>query len=415
MDIHSKPIETISYEDIDAFLQDRHPESTILDYKQDWRHLERLLTAFANTSGGIVLVGVEEENNTGRPIVPATGIDLNEGEDAIKRRIGSQAYDGIYPPIFPEVAVCPQPDDPGKGVVLIRVHESRETPHATDNRQRVYVRVASQNRFAERLANLEELEWLWSRRKAAEHLRESMLAEARGRLESMQLLAGHGSTEEDPAIIECYVVPLYPDIPLLGLAALLQFAKETVGEGRTLGSYSDFPAVATQATRPIADGVAMFPNYATEKEHYVQINRWGMVHSRLDIQGEPSQPERPSFYPGWFLAHIDAFLDYLQRLYNTFASLQAKPVLVSASVGDIALNNLVWPRRAFPDIVRPFLDRKIHLLNQELLPHALPRVRDNLLGQSAQRLLWAGGLEFAGNREEIQKLLNTAMGKTTKT
>lgn len=409
MDLYSRPIDQVCYTDVDDFLRNKFPESEILEYKSDWPNdLERWLAAFANTNGGLVLIGVEEEKGTGRPKLPAEGVDLTEGEDAIRRCIGSKAYDGIYPPIAPEVAVCPNPNNPSRGVIVIRVPESHETPHATDSRQRIYVRVKSQNRFLVQQATLEEIERLWHRRKAAKQHREHMIRQARGRVNLMRRSVAAKQSAHG-AVIECYAVPLFPDQPRLDMAELLHFAENTRAVGRANSIFYDFP-YGVWVARPIADGIAILPSSSSSREpHFVQINRWGMLHSHLCI--EPREEPQPYYLP-WFVAHIDAYLQYLCRFTAAFAEVGLKPILISISSVFPPESRILTEYQQQYNLkeTQPVFDAEIHLLTRVLLARELEGESDNLLAESAGRLLQAAGLRLAVEKEKVQAWLQKILG-----
>jgi predicted HTH transcriptional regulator len=137
--LNSAPIESIEANDLIGFCNLRREEGIDLDYKSDWpSDLEKVICSFANTQGGIVLIGVHEEEKTRKPKLPINGID---GEpSSIYQRIMNIASDGIYPPVSPEIKVCELPEHKGKYAILIRILPSK-LMHATDHRRKIYVRV----------------------------------------------------------------------------------------------------------------------------------------------------------------------------------------------------------------------------------------------------------------------------------
>lgn len=87
--------------------------------------LEREVASLANTSGGLVLVGVAGDAE-GRPCWPPAGVPLASTAAALQRRLWS----GMRPGLGPELLQLACPSTPGSGVVVVRVAASGEAPHA---------------------------------------------------------------------------------------------------------------------------------------------------------------------------------------------------------------------------------------------------------------------------------------------
>ncbi|MBZ9572486.1 ATP-binding protein [Patescibacteria group bacterium] len=67
--LFTKEITKITYQDVVEFCNQRIAESINLDYKKDFpRDLEKSISAFANTTGGLIIIGVEEEDS--KPKLP---------------------------------------------------------------------------------------------------------------------------------------------------------------------------------------------------------------------------------------------------------------------------------------------------------------------------------------------------------
>ena len=146
--LFSKRIDEITYDDVLAFCKEGHEEGIRLDYKVDWpKDLAKIIAAMANTFGGLILVGVDEEDR--RPKLPIAGVKFTSKEQ-LSQKVASIAFDAIYPPLFPEVAVCEFESKghkkPDRVVIIIRVHESHESPHTVENGTKVYLRVADQTK-----------------------------------------------------------------------------------------------------------------------------------------------------------------------------------------------------------------------------------------------------------------------------
>jgi hypothetical protein len=157
----------IAWADVQDFCAQREVEGATLDYKKDIpKELERVISAMANTLGGVIIIGVAEDNES-RPVVPAEGIAMAKG---LVERITSICVDNIYPPIVPDTQLCVN-DAGDKAFLVIRVDQSREAPHAIGSNTRVYVRTGSLS-DPDVLATLDRIKWLSERREGAERFRE---------------------------------------------------------------------------------------------------------------------------------------------------------------------------------------------------------------------------------------------------
>jgi predicted HTH transcriptional regulator len=147
MSIFVKPVNEIEFEDVKAFCEEQIEENSRLEYKRDFsskdekKQIAKEISAFANTHGGIILVGVGEKDR--KPNLPIDGRDNVRG---LKEKVTSIALKNIYPPVFPEIQVCEFGDTLEKAVVVIRVQESDETPHTVERTTGIYVRVGGEQK-----------------------------------------------------------------------------------------------------------------------------------------------------------------------------------------------------------------------------------------------------------------------------
>jgi hypothetical protein len=131
-----QPLPKSDYSDLKTFLDEQNEEGTRLEYKQEWvGDIPKIACAFANTSGGDIIVGVKEIKPSGKKAgkvnVPdpndIVGIDprTKDWKASAKTKISSNTR----PPVVPEVELFDIPSKPGRAVLVVRVEESLDAPH----------------------------------------------------------------------------------------------------------------------------------------------------------------------------------------------------------------------------------------------------------------------------------------------
>jgi len=171
MSLWYKQPENITYQDIDAFCLQQLPEGLRLDYKLDVpKDLAKLVAAFANTLGGLIIFGVEADKTANKPVWPSTkGMAKKQGID---EQITAICRDGIYPPVQPRLSsIIDNPNPAGTVLAVARIDESREAPHAVDGL--VYERTGSQVK-PYRLSRINKIADLLRRRNRIEKQRQAL-------------------------------------------------------------------------------------------------------------------------------------------------------------------------------------------------------------------------------------------------
>ena len=171
-------LERKTYADVEAFLKERIPEGLRLDYKREVPdRIERMISAMANSEGGLIVIGVDEERATRTPKLPPTGIPLTGQAE----RVQSKAYQAIHEPITAlDIGTIPFPDDGERGVLVVRIHPSERAPHAVDQGRTVLRRVGAQamkegDDLDDRM-DVDRMGWLFERRTRNQQLIDAALA-----------------------------------------------------------------------------------------------------------------------------------------------------------------------------------------------------------------------------------------------
>lgn len=201
----------ITFSDIKAFC-DEYNEGVRVEYKQEIRHIPKIVSSFANTQGGIFIIGVETDNETNK-VVAIDGISNLGG---LEEQIMQSALIGIYPGVQPEVIIREIPDTDNV-VVIVRVAESPQAPHAIQNSTRVYIRTGSITQPYE-LAEIDRIEYLLKRREKPQITTQQIIDRTEERIKSLFIT--------DTPSITVIVRPVYPHRPIISTGDIYEFARE---------------------------------------------------------------------------------------------------------------------------------------------------------------------------------------------
>ena len=162
MDILTKPLNSFSFDDIVAFAKENHQEGVQLDYKEtfpDKEKLSQLITAFSNTQGGIIIVGIKENRDNGYPS-KFEGIEDGRYDEFFEQIVGN-----ISP--IPKCEFYKTLSKEGKVFALIRVFEGDETPYYPHNDSNIWIRTGSIKKAID-VASPEHVELLFRKSERAE-------------------------------------------------------------------------------------------------------------------------------------------------------------------------------------------------------------------------------------------------------
>ncbi|HTE22135.1 MAG TPA: ATP-binding protein [Candidatus Limnocylindria bacterium] len=170
--IFGKALKDVTFADIVSFCDQRITEGLSLDYKRDLSSLSNVvkaLVSFANTNGGWLIIGVDDEDD--KPKLPVTGMDF---EDNHVQKINNSIVSTVSPIVLPFYQVCLS-DDGTKAFVVAYMPQSSSTPHWMDYKGKniLFTRVADRSRSEdwEKYASSHEWELLRNRRQASVDLR----------------------------------------------------------------------------------------------------------------------------------------------------------------------------------------------------------------------------------------------------
>ena len=159
---------SLSQEDLRFLLEQKIPEDSTLEYKEDLQlekdsHKAELckdVSALANSRGGVILVGIREDRKIAAP-QEIVGIEEERIDDLI-RRIMDTVRSGTYPPV--RISVEHIPWEGNKIVLAIKVPESPLKPHWINKNSPIYRRFYIRDHAQVRLMDYDELKssFLWA-------------------------------------------------------------------------------------------------------------------------------------------------------------------------------------------------------------------------------------------------------------
>ena len=210
MAFYTTPPSRLATNDLRELLDDGAVENARLEFKLRVPNKEqslKKLSSFANTFGGMMVVGAEEKDSR---IIGLPGVDPEPG---YKQRVVDWCAAAVDPPLYVEVSnPIPTPEGTGKVCYVIRVPESETAPHFLNGRNGLWVRTDEFSRkFDAKLATEAEVRQLLHRRQLILERRDLIIRRARERF------AIYWNTKRDPGgglvqgpQLTLSFVPLFP-------------------------------------------------------------------------------------------------------------------------------------------------------------------------------------------------------------
>ncbi len=260
----TKPFSEIEFDDIETFCK-TWSEGDRVEYKQELpggENRRKSISSFANMFGGFLIIGVVTDENN-RAKLPIEGIPNKPG---IEEQIVESAYTGIYPPVIPEVKVCDVPGKTGNVVVLVRVNESAEAPHAIQNSTKVYIRVGSTTQ----LADIDRIEYMLKRREKPQELSDRIINRVDDRVADYWSL-----TIQSVPNLTLIARPVFPYRPLISPLDIYEYVR-----ARQFIPFND--AAPDFGTRQVIGGVCFVASPL-----YQEINEHGIIYMREKLHKSP--------------------------------------------------------------------------------------------------------------------------------
>jgi hypothetical protein len=235
----------------------------------------------ANTSGGLILIGIDEDRISTKPALPPVGVQAARG---LPERITNLCITNLTPPLVPEIAIA---EDPSKAtaVVVVRVPQSHQAPHAVSRNTKVYLRRGGTN-SPEDLASLDELEWLKSGRQKSVSFRHALYSRAQERF--VQFLRGFdGSATKPPRVerdgmLSLSFSPTYPN-PMLTTPPELREVLRSIRVRDYYGTDHEFPLGSLNGVI-VQDGFIVQASVnGGDWVHHTELNSFGLLFFKQSL------------------------------------------------------------------------------------------------------------------------------------
>lgn len=262
----TKPIDKITFEDVENFCHE-FGEGVRVEYKQEIAHVPKIISSFANTLGGIFVIGAETDE-LNKVVFPIKGI---EKEPQIEERILQSALTGIYPAVIPEVAIVDMPD-PNNIVVVVRIDESIQAPHAIQNSTKVYIRTGSITQPYE-LADTDRIAYMFKRRENAQIVANQIINRIEQRTDVL--------CATDNPNLTVIIRPVFPYQSVISTVDLHKVARADLA-----------PHVADHALRRVSGGTCFLIG-GEEPYECLELNQYGIVYYRARITWKNPEWDNP--------------------------------------------------------------------------------------------------------------------------
>lgn len=285
----TKSLDEITFADINTFCREQ-PEGVRVEYKRQInakKHIPKMVSAFANTFGGIFLIGVESEQTKNQVIFPIKGIPNVPG---FEERIQQSSLEGIYPAVIPEIKIVDVSHN-NNIVVIVRVDESIQAPHAIQNSKRVYIRTGSITEPYD-YADMDRIAYMFKRREDSQE-------NAKQILDRIEERAKRFSIQDKPSLT-VIAQPVYPYRPVITTSEIYELLERVT-----------FPP------RKVAGGVANVRN----DNIFFELNEYGIVYHRSVLpehQQSNVHPELIGVAVNYcdFIRTISVLIYQAKRLYE---------------------------------------------------------------------------------------------------
>lgn len=370
----TKSKDEITFADVEDFCRE-FPEGVRVEYKRKITNIPKIVSSFANTLGGIFIIGVEADQIDNK-VMSIQGIPKKPG---IEEQIQQSSLTGIYPAVMPEVIILDVPNS-NNVVVVVRVDESIQAPHAISKSTKTYIRMGSITQPYE-LTDIDRIAYMFKRREDSQVVTHQILRRIEERTESL-------CASNEP-YVKVIVGPVFPYRPVITTANIYEVVTEVLG-----------PKVEPSPVRRVPGGTC-FLTGTRDNFTYLELNDHGIVYYRGNMLRSKRDEELLTF--PYIIGRIGSTIKYARSLYKEcdyLGNLEVKTELCQVSGKKL----MYYEDQPYS---RECVDSDI-LASTQCLPHDLMK-REQLIKavqELADQLLWAFDVdEPAMSRKLVRETL----------
>ncbi len=355
----TKSKDEITFADVEDFCRE-FPEGVRVEYKRKITNIPKIVSSFANTLGGIFVIGVEADQTNNKVNFPIQGIPQKAG---IEEQIQQSSLTGIHPAVMPEVIILDVPNS-NNVVVVIRVDESVQAPHAISKSTKTYIRTGSITQPYE-FADIDRIAYMLKRREDSQVVAHQILTRIEKRTESL-------CAANEP-YVKVIVEPVFPYRPVITTEDIYEIVTGVL-----------VPKVEPSPVRRVPGGTCCLTG-TRDNLTYLELNDHGIVYYRGNMLRSQRDGELLTF--SYIVGRIGSTIKYARSLYKKcdyLGNLEVKTELCQVS-GEKLMYYEDQPYSS-----RECVDSDV-LASTQCLPHHLMENEKliNVVEKLANQLFWA--------------------------
>ena len=354
----TKSKDKITFADVKDFCRE-FPEGVRIEYKREIKDIPKIVSSFANALGGIFIIGVEADQIDNKVMFPIQGIPKKPG---IEEQIQQSSLTGIYPAVMPEVIILDVPNS-NNVVVVVRVDESVQAPHAISRSTKTYIRTGSITQPYE-LTDIDRIAYMLKRREDSQVVARQILTRIEERTESL-------CAANEP-YVKVIVVPIFPYRPVVATAQIYEVVTKMLE-----------PKVEPSPVRRVPGG-SCFLTGTGDTLTYLELNDHGIAYYRGNLLRSEREGQPLTFR--YIVERIGSTIRYARSLYKEcdyLGNLEVKTELCQVSGEKL----MCYEDQPYS---RECVDLNVFASTQCLPQDLMEREKlIKIVGELADQLLWA--------------------------